>query len=717
MLVLSLCSPVMAENVYDGSTKLVFSRFLLLESSLDRGRWLSLDKNTPGVMAYFGGELPALVRTPKKMYTFKTTFMLVDRPADADRSAADVGISLYMGLTDYPYALYLNGTELFRKGRFAGAAYNSSIRAAYEVLLPPSLLRRDRLNELVLEAYPRYETAALDTLYLDRSESVSQAVFLRNFLGINLVQGAFVLSLIIGLYFFILYLAEKKRQKTRLIFALFCFSYFFASIAIATFHDTSNEVMMENLSKFGLLLSSTCLLRFFMEFTGIFNRNIAFRWFVNGFGLAAALGALFQRSKESLLVWFGWGINLLIVPEMILCAAILLLSVFRDRRKGSLLLLLAFAVLLSAIVHDVSVLARNAMPYAWLITYGYFAIVLAIFALLAEEQARLYHESLQSEADILVDRNRIEILNERLIRQKDSFYRFVPTEFLQLLGRDSVVDIKLGDSSLRYLTILFTDIRGFTSIAEKMSPIEIFEFLNAYLVRMEKAVQVNGGFVDKYIGDGVMAIYSTDRHGAGNAKATCADNSLASASQIRLDLELFNAELRSRGIEPIRVGLGINTGDVTLGTVGSDTRLDTTVIGDAVNLASRLESLTKYYRIVNLISEYTVDALTDPGRFALRLIDTVSVPGRTKPLRIYELLEPSLAEDAGKIAAMKDLSAAIAEYLARDFTAALNRLAVLAARDPADSIVALYADRCAEYLAHPPAADWDGVFRITEKAT
>ncbi len=642
------------------------------------------------------------------MYTFKVLFSILEVPSTEF-------ISLYMGLTEFPYAIYLNGSEIFRKGRNTDTYYNSSMRAAYEIFLPPALLRRGGPNEIVLQAYPRSEKTSLDILYIDSPENISQAVFLRNFVGINLIQGAMVLSLIIGLYFFILYLAEKKRQKTRFIFALFCFGFFFATISIATFHDTSNEQLMENLSKLGLLLSSTFILRFFMEFTGVLNRLKAVRIFVTSLGCIMAFSFLFQRSKEALTSWFSLAILVVVAPYLFLCLVILAIAIIQHRQKGLGLLLTGFTVMIVAVIHDVLYLSANALPYAWLITYGFFSIVLSIFALLAEEQARLYHESLQSEADILVDRNRIRMLNDELVKQKDSFFRFVPTEFLQLLGRTSVVDIKLGDSTLRYLTIMFTDIRRFTSIAEGMLPMEIFEFLNSYLFRMEKAVLLNGGFVDKYIGDGVMALFSSDEGKEAGKNPMSADNSLRAALHIKRELHIFNKEIEARHILPIQIGIGINTGDVTLGTVGSDTRLDTTVIGDAVNLSSRLESLTKLYRTQTLISENTVLALERQEDFSLRLIDTVSVPGRIKSVKIFELLDPTIEADALIMTALQDFTDAVSLYRAGNFAEALSLFNRLIERNPGDHVPVIYAERCRTFQKNMPDGSWDGVFRINEK--
>ncbi len=696
------------ENIYTGKSKLVLKKMLVLESTLKKGSWLSLDASTPGVQVYSGGPLPAATQSLPRMYTFKSRFSLAGEYDFSDTS-------LFMGLTEYPYAVYLNGIEIFKQGRYTDGHYNSSMRAVHEIFLPPNLLRFPESNDLALEIFPRTETSALDTIYIDTSENVASAVFWRNFIGISLIQGAFVLSLIIGIYFLTLFIAEKKRQKNHLIFALFCFSFFFATMAIATHHDTSNELIMENFSKFGLILSSMFILRFFMEFTGVLNKVKTIRVILYFSGIIGAAGAMAQPDKASLALWFSRSIAILVVPQMILSVSVLFAAIFKNRQKGAIVLLGAFTVMVCTVVRDIAYLNSNTLPYAWLTTYGYFAIVLAIFALLAQEQARLYHSSLQAEADLIIDRSRIEKLNEELTRQKDSFYRFVPTEFLSLLGRDSAVDILLGDSSLRYLTILFTDIRKFTAIAESMMPMEIFEFLNKYLFRMEKSVKANFGFVDKYIGDGVMALYASDKSRQAGGTVSCADNSLKSALNIKQELYQFNKEIETLDMPPVRIGIGINTGEVTLGTVGSHNRLDTTVIGDAVNLASRLESLTKYYQTQNLVSEYTVNALERPGDFHLRLIDRVSVPGRSAPVKIYELLEPRLASDLVKTQTANELGDSIALYLAKDFRQALTGFSRLAQSNPGDPIPAMYAERCNAYIKKQPDGDWDGIFKIPTK--
>lgn len=164
--------------------------------------------------------------------------------------------------------------------------------------------------------------------------------------------------------------------------------------------------------------------------------------------------------------------------------------------------------------------------------------------------------------------------------------RFVPNEFISLLGHKSLADVKLGEQVYQEMSILFTDIRNFTALSEALTPQENFQFINHYLSWMEPAIIENRGFIDKYMGDAIMALFSGT-----------ADDAVKAGISLLVRLQQFNEERVKEGWEPIKIGIGINTGSLLLGTVGGTQRMDTTVISDAVNLASRLEGLTKQYGI------------------------------------------------------------------------------------------------------------------------
>jgi len=206
-----------------------------------------------------------------------------------------------------------------------------------------------------------------------------------------------------------------------------------------------------------------------------------------------------------------------------------------------------------------------------------------------------------------------------------SIERFVPRAFLAKIGRPNIRSVALGDNKRQDMTILFADIRNFTALSERMSPDENFAFINAYLAEMGPVIAQHGGFIDKYIGDAIMALFEK------------ADDGVRAGLAMLAILERFNATRLAAGAEPIVIGVGLNTGSLMMGTIGEQHRMDGTVISDAVNLAARLESLTKDYRVALLVSQFTVDRLDDPEAYALRPVDTVVVRGRTQPVAIFEV--------------------------------------------------------------------------------
>jgi class 3 adenylate cyclase/HAMP domain-containing protein len=208
-----------------------------------------------------------------------------------------------------------------------------------------------------------------------------------------------------------------------------------------------------------------------------------------------------------------------------------------------------------------------------------------------------------------------------------SIERFVPHTFLSIIGKPSIVDVELGDNKRQNMTILFSDIRSFTTLSEKMTPDENFAFINAYLERMGPVIRTHNGFIDKYVGDAIMALFDT------------ADEALRAGLAMFDALDVFNAERRLADLAPIAIGIGVNSGLLMLGTIGEKHRMDGTVISDAVNLASRIEDLTKVYRAGLLMSQYTYEQLAEPEAYGIRPIDVVRVKGKTQPVAIYEVFQ------------------------------------------------------------------------------
>ena len=268
---------------------------------------------------------------------------------------------------------------------------------------------------------------------------------------------------------------------------------------------------------------------------------------------------------------------------------------------------------------------------------------------------------------------------------KESYARFVPEELNLLLKKKSIVDITLGQQKAYDMAVLFTDIRNFTSISEKMTPEENFEFINDFMNHMTPIVKHNHGFVNKFIGDSIMAIFHRE----------ITDAVDASIDMIH-KLQVFNNHLIANDQNPIKIGVGINSGRLMLGTLGTHDRMEASVIGDAVNLASRLEALTKYYNCPVLLSGHTVQKLPE-SRYRLRLIDRVAVKGKEEKTDIFQILDVYTEEMIIRKQKLLPLfDRAYDTFQSGDFVRAELAFQEIISEDPSDFIAKIYLERCGE---------------------
>jgi len=277
-----------------------------------------------------------------------------------------------------------------------------------------------------------------------------------------------------------------------------------------------------------------------------------------------------------------------------------------------------------------------------------------------------------------------------LLQQTETAYgRLVPHQLLNLLEAKSIVDVKLGDQVERKMTIMFSDIRDFTPLSESMTPAENFEFINSYLSQMEPVISKHRGIIDKYIGDAIMALFA---HGA--------DNALSGAIAMLERLTFYNAGRIRAGYVPIQIGIGLNTGMVMIGTVGGINRMDSTVIGDAVNLTARLEEATKTYHAPLIISQNTLYDLTDPSKYHIRFLDRIRVKGKSQPLSIFEVFDNDPVElRSSKLACQPLFDEAVAFYHLKDVPRAIELLKKCVEIAPNDFPALIYLERCYEYQA------------------
>jgi len=275
--------------------------------------------------------------------------------------------------------------------------------------------------------------------------------------------------------------------------------------------------------------------------------------------------------------------------------------------------------------------------------------------------------------------NRVEERTEELRKINNANKRFVPYEFLQFLGHKSITDVKLGNQIQKEMTVLFSDMRSFSSMSERMTPQENFNFINEYLSVVGPIVRQHKGFIDKYIGDAIMALFEN------------ADDGLKCAIDMQRNLNDYNIIRVNRGDDPVIIGIGLHHGSLILGTIGEEERMDTTVISDAVNLASRLEGLSKEYNTCIIISIDLVMNLNDPLNYNYRYLDNTKVKGINKEVTIFEILD-GLPTDEKKqrVQNMREFELAVKLFHSKEFETAKELFEKLYDKDPEDKVIKHY---------------------------
>lgn len=283
--------------------------------------------------------------------------------------------------------------------------------------------------------------------------------------------------------------------------------------------------------------------------------------------------------------------------------------------------------------------------------------------------------------------------------------KFVPREFLEHLGRKTLTDVRLGDHMQREMAVFFSDIRDFTRLSEGMTPQENFNFLNSYLKRATPIIRSNHGFIDKYIGDAIMALFPREPADA-----------LRTGVELQRALIKYNEGRKSAGYEAVRIGIGLHSGELILGTIGEEERMQTTVIADAVNVAARIEGLTKVFGVSLLLGKSIVDKLPPGHGFHLRHLGAVKAKGKMRSVEIYECFDndpPELMQH--KINSADLFGNAINQFREALFLSAGNAFARVSAMNPQDTVAAHYRDSCSLAVLKGGGAAWDGAERIETK--
>jgi len=304
----------------------------------------------------------------------------------------------------------------------------------------------------------------------------------------------------------------------------------------------------------------------------------------------------------------------------------------------------------------------------------------------------------REDTEIVMNQTRLlleNVLKEETLSQLNMFRRFVPQEFLTTLNKKSIIDIYLGDHVEREMTILFSDIRSFTKLSESMSPEDNFNFINAYLKYIEPGIYKNHGFIDKYIGDAIMALFYS------------ADDAIQAGIDMLVALYEYNKKRIKKSYVPIQIGIGLHTGSTMIGIIGVEQRMQSTVISDAVNAASRIESLTKYFDAVLLVSGVTVQKVPK-DKYRSRFLGKVKVVGKNEDLSIFEIIDAETPEVAElKMSSAPFLEKGLDLFFKRKFAEASVEFTNALGKYPNDKAAMLYLKLCADYMINRPPENWD----------
>ena len=378
----------------------------------------------------------------------------------------------------------------------------------------------------------------------------------------------------------------------------------------------------------------------------------------------------------------------------------------------------------SEIIGDISALknAELILPQVKTVLYAALkvnqrvmgAIILARHELLqytAADLKLLTTLALQSssaiEAALLFEKNIREVKEreEAILKIHAVTKKFVPNEFISALGKDVITDVKLGDQTHKIVTVLFTDIREYTTLAEKMTPEENFSFVCAFNERIGPIIRKHEGFINQYLGDAIMAIFPGDT-----------DSALQAAIEIQKEVQHFNNGREPKNHSPIKIGIGMHTGPLIMGIIGDEHRMDAATISDTVNTASRIESLTKYYKSPLLLSEETLKRIKNPGRFDLRFLGSFRLKGKHLQLNIIECINGFDEKNyANKKSTLSIFTDAMNSYKEKRFENAIRLFQSVLTNDPDDLTSHFFIDKATHYLKNGVPENWSGVEEMMSK--
>ena len=322
-------------------------------------------------------------------------------------------------------------------------------------------------------------------------------------------------------------------------------------------------------------------------------------------------------------------------------------------------------------------------------------VTLALQSSTAIESAMLYEKNIREARE----------REEAMLRIHEVTKKFVPHEFIRSLGKETLTDVKLGDQVEKIVTVLFTDIRDFTTLSEKMTPEENFHFVSSFNARLGPIIRSNNGFINQYLGDSIMAIFPENP-----------EDALRAAVGMQKAVHELNKERIEVGLPTIRAGIGMHTGSLIMGITGDEFRMDAATISDTVNTAARIESLTKYYKSPLLLSEHTLQYLNGQNSFHFRHLGSVRLKGKNNLLSIIECINGfEELQFERKLQTLSLFSTAMSSYHDQQFENALQLFQTILTNDPEDLTAHYFLNNTKRYLHEGVPKNWTGAEEMVNK--
>lgn len=354
---------------------------------------------------------------------------------------------------------------------------------------------------------------------------------------------------------------------------------------------------------------------------------------------------------------------------------------------------------------EVAKMQINIAPPWWKTWWAYGLYGLTFFFILyylRRVELQKQEQKLQFEKE---QREKEQAANEQLRKINVATQKFVPNAFLRSLGKDNITDVVLGDHAEQKVTVSFADIRNYTTLSEQMTSEENFRFVSAFNSRMSPAIHRHEGFINQYLGDAIMAIFPKQPSDA-----------LAAAIEMQHLLADYNQSRQAKGKSVLRMGIGLHSGSLVMGIIGDEQRMDAATISDTVNVASRVEGLTKHFGANILLSEAVVENLVNQDVFNLRYLGLVQVKGKRAVIKLYECFDGDLKElFALKKATLEDFEKGIHFYYQKDFKTALSFFEKVIHQHPQDRVAQFFIAKIRHLMQRPVPDNWAGVELMERK--